>query len=251
LLLLDGQLAGFLLAVLVFSLFLLEKEHWFWGCFVLSLLFLKPTLGFPIIIFLAFWLLICRRWAGLAGVVTGAFTLLFVGLFHSPDWVFGFLDAGGRKFTETFGFQPTMWGMSNYLCQANKSCAWLVGTIAVVILLLFLIFFLLKGRALRPLQTMEVIVSASLLITPYIWAYDQVLLLIPISAILFRFLQGRAPYLISALFPLAFSCLAWILLGVAGYVVQLDIWSGLLPCITVTISLYALRYININSQEAV
>jgi hypothetical protein len=177
----QGQVIGFLLLVLVGLVVCFEKGKWGWGGFLLGLLFLKPNLGIFIILLVGIWLITKKQVKALVGMVSSAALLLIAGLIFDPGWVGEYLQVGGTKLAQTFGASPTVWGLSALVCRVDMSCTRLAGGIIVFLLVTFTIWTLLYKRDLSPLKVLGLVVTVTLVIAPYTWTYDQVLLLIPIT----------------------------------------------------------------------
>jgi hypothetical protein len=181
-----------------------------------------------------------REWAGLFGIAAGGITLFLIGQFQDPAWVSEFLAAGSRKLGENFGTNPNLWGPTNMLCNKDIMCVTAVGGITTIICLALVINFLWWHREGRPFYAAEIAVPAGLLIAPYVWTYDHLLLALPIVAIALRVMETRKSFLFAASIPLLFSILALLLLAFAASS-GLDIWSALLPCATIVASFLTIR----------
>jgi hypothetical protein len=59
---------------------------------------------------------------------------------------------------------------------------------------------------------LPLIVSVAMLLTPYVWAYDQVLLVVPILAVMLELYRRKAKYFWTSTFPLLMTYLAAALL---------------------------------------
>ncbi len=236
----NGQISSFLLAVLVAILILWEKKFWFQGALLFGVLLLKPTIGLPLAGLFALWLLIQRNWTAIAGMVVGSGIMLILGELQNPNWIMEFLSVGERKFTETFGIHPTLWGLVNNLCRGNSTCLIISGGLAASLVIFLVLVFLIRHKQAGPLQVAALIVPAGILVPPYLWAYDQILLLIPIAWITLRFMNSQKPYLLAASIPPLFSLFALLLLLVASRV-GLDIWSTLLPCVMLIFGIWPLK----------
>ncbi len=64
----SGQLAPFFFFILSIAVFLWEREKWFWGGIVISLLNLKPSYGALILILAGVWLFSRRQWLALSSM---------------------------------------------------------------------------------------------------------------------------------------------------------------------------------------
>ena len=225
----DGQLGAWLLFALVISAALLEDERWFLGGLAAAVVALKPTLGLPILGLIGLWLLAARRWRGLAGLGAGLALLLALGLARDPHWVGEFLTVGQWKLSTGFGFSPSLWGMAGALCGHAAGCTgWLGGALAGALALgAAALLFLFPARY-SPLPVVALSIVTGLLVTPYLWAYDQILLLLPITLVISELIQRGRIFLLNALAFLALDVVAIALLFLALQTGE-DVWSGLLP----------------------
>ena len=96
-------------------------------------------------------------------------------------------------------------------------------------------------RRLSPLLlALSLSLPAALLVMPYGWAYDQVLLLVPLAVATLAAARAGFPYLVSALLFLAVDLLAIVLLLLAAAAGE-DTWSALVPLVVWVLVLWAAR----------
>jgi hypothetical protein len=181
----QGQVSGLFLFALVWIAFLWEKGKWFWGGFLLGLLSLKPNLGFIVIFLVAIWLLRNKNWPALYGTLACGIFVLLAGLIDNPGWVAQYLHIGANKLTETFGGSPTVWGLGALIGHNQIATTLVVGSLAGLMLLFGFFRLSLSGRAaLRPVSVLALAVCVTLLVTPYTWTYDQLLVVLPLTALI-------------------------------------------------------------------
>ena len=77
---LNGQISGFLLFVMVCVILLWNKSHWVLGGAALAIVALKPNIGIPIIALVSLWLLFNKKINSLAGVAASGLALVLLGL---------------------------------------------------------------------------------------------------------------------------------------------------------------------------
>ena len=221
----NGQFSGFLLLILAVMVYLWEKGKWTQGAVLLPFLALKPNLGVPIIAFLVVYLLQQKKTAALlAGAVSGLF-LLLVGWIQNPRWLSGFWNAGNAKLSQMFGFSPNIWGVSAHLCDYHKNCALGFGAFFCLVFLFVYIFLIVKKSfMLSPALVVSLAVITMLLVTPYYWAYDQLLLVVPIVTITMCLARHGYRYLPVSLIFFMLGILSWALVGIA-YVIHKDVWT--------------------------
>ncbi len=186
----QGQIIGIFLLVLVGAAACFEKGKWGWGGLLLGLLVLKPNLGIFIILLTGLWLITQKHWKAVIGTVSSTVLLLIGGLIYGPGWLGEYLNVGGTKLAQTFGASPTIWGLSALVCRVEMGCASLLGGSLVLLLVVLSIWIIIRNRALSPLKIFGWVVTVTLLIAPYTWTYDQLLLLLPIIWITFA-LDGK------------------------------------------------------------
>jgi hypothetical protein len=227
--LVNGQLSGFLLLVIVCFVYLWEDGKWWQGSILLPLLILKPNLGVPIIALLSLYLLIKKQIVPLfVGAASGVVVLL-TGFLLNPNWIKEFWQAGNTKLSQIFGFAPTIWGLSSIFCQHKLDCSLVYGGALSLLLLMGLSFLLVKKLSnLSPLLAASIAITITLLITPTAWPYDQLLLTIPIVAVIMELASARSRFLQVALIFLAIDVMAFILLGISARV-RMETWNAIIP----------------------
>ena len=226
--LLVGQIEILLLLCLAGTAWLWERGKWLWGGMLAAVVALKPQIGLPLLALLAVWLLARRYWNGLVGMGLAALLLFGLGAVFDVGWVGRWLSIGQGKVSGVFGYSPTVWGLADTVCQRQGVCTSILGGGFSIAVIAGCLWMILRRKSLRPLQVIGVVISAALLVTPYLWAYTQVLLVIPILLVVEELYRRKIPYLLVATFPLAMAVLAFILLFVAVGL-ESDIWSAMVP----------------------
>lgn len=226
--LVNGQLTAFLLLILTGAIVLWSKGRWEWGAFLLSLLILKPNLGGPILLLLCAWLLYAKKYKALLAVGVGWLFLLVIGLIQDPNWVQRYLGIGSGKILETFGFSPTTWGLASLVCGFDPPCNLILGGIFGILLLVPATWLVASRRIGTPLGVVSLIVSVALLVTPYSWTYDQLLLVIPIAAITLAY-AGRKEGVLPAFLISPGMAILSLLLLIPNTSMGVEIFNALLP----------------------
>ncbi len=174
LVLINGQMTLFLLALLVLFLWLLKTKRLFWAGFALAFTALKPN---PFILFIpliGLWLLWSRQWRVIIGGAAGGFALLASSWLAQPGWVSGWMHARGK--TSVVTITPTVWGLSAEIA-GNW---WLpVGMLLTVLITVWVAYLIFSQPRLPAEAVVSLAMAASLLTTPYAWAYEQALLFLP------------------------------------------------------------------------
>ena len=243
--LINGQLSGFLLILLACIVFIWEKGKWWQGSVLLPILALKPNLGIPIIVLLIFYLILRRQMASLVAVGASSVVLLCIGLIQNANWVNEFLKAGGTKLSQTFGFSPTVWGIAAYLSGFRLNPTLVLGGLAAIVLLVGCLILMVRHReSLSPAMACSMAITTTLLITPYTWPYDQLLLIIPIIAIMTEMIKRQYPFLLTASIFLLFDILSLVLLLISAKI-QMEVLNAIIP-----LSMYCILFIFILSMKS-
>ena len=223
-----GQLSGFFFLVISLAALALDRHAWFRAGLLIGVLALKPNIGAPFILLAGLWLLSRRSWPALGGMLTTGVVLLLIGFISNPSWVADFFAVGSHKFHETFGLSSTIWGISSGICGLTPACTVYLGGPLVILLLIGTVLLLIQSRV--PVSTqfaLALISCTSLLATPYLWPYDQTLLILPILYVMAHLLERKAPYLLVATLFIWIALFAMMLLVVTIHV-EMEIWNGFL-----------------------
>lgn len=229
-----GQNAPLFLICLAGSLWLYTRGHSRWSMFLLAVVTLKPQLGLPLIGLVGLWLLIqnsFRDLLALAGWIVG---LYLVGFLVDPNWLAALIQTSLLKFA-TNPFTPTLRGAVWAFFPTQSSIANGIWIGISLILLGVYVRWLLKGRGKIDFsQVFGVAIPLTLIISPYLWNYDQLLLIIPIMLSLETMVFHSRPFLLTATMFIWVDVISWALLLVAirlGW----DAWSVLLPCVVLAL----------------
>jgi hypothetical protein len=226
-----GQMEILVMLCLAGTALLWERGEWFKGGVLASVVLMKPQVGLPLLGLLTLWLLVKRHWNALLGIgmaVIGSFVL---GALFDINWVGRWLSIGHGKVSGVFGYSPTIWGLSSTLCSHQSTCTALLGGSFSIAVMAAVIWLILRRSHHRPWMVIGVVIPVALLVTPYLWAYTQVLLVLPILLVMENLYRRKLPYLLVALFPLGMAVLAFGLLF-AAVDLGSDVWSVLVPLIS-------------------
>ncbi len=224
----NGQIVPFLLFALVLTIFFFQKDKPILSGVMCSVLIFKPSIGLPIMGLIALWYLVNRQYKAFIALGLGSIFLFSVGFLIEPQWIRQVLSyEGNQTIIGRFRFCPTFWGLANLACSDRMTCVYTVGTI-LSLAALGVFGFALFTRRTDIFSVASLAASISLLISPYAWTYEHVLLVVPILFIFGALVHRSAPFIVSALIFLLFSILSIILLFV-GVEISLDMWSGFLP----------------------
>ena len=241
----NGQLSGMLLLISALVIYFWEKEMWWQGSVFLPLLALKPNVGIPIIALLSIWLLLRKKIRMLGWMALSALALLIIGLVIDPHWVNDYLGIGNLKLSQTFGYSPTVWGFVAYISGFKLNPTLVFGGLAAIVLLVGCLFTLVRKREFLSLMMVySIIIATTLLITPYTWSYDQVLLIIPIIVIMIEMMSRHYPYLLTASIFLLFDVLTLVLL-LASAKIQMEVLNAIIP-----LAIYCILFIFILTMKS-
>jgi hypothetical protein len=236
----NGQISGWLLLLVSLTVYLWDKGRWGWGSIFLPLLMLKPNIGAPILALLGMWLLFQRRYKAILIIAAGLLVLLGVGLIQNPHWVTDYWSIGNTKMAETFGGSPTVWGLGALLSHNRPAGILSIGGIAGLLVLMgFCLVCLRKRKILEPAGVLALTVATTLLVTPYTWTYDQVLLVLPITILTLALEQRGVRFLFVALIFLGLDALNLVLLFF-NTLLQAEILNMLIPVIVYGLCLWGL-----------
>jgi hypothetical protein len=212
----NGQQSGLFLLLLAAAITLMSRKSWFLSGFIVSLLLIRPNIGLLIVGLIGIWLLIERHWPAIYGLIGGVVAIIVLSFLTEPGWVSGWLSIGGEKLARTFGYHPNLWGFASLFCGRQLACILSLGGMFAAGLIGVTAWIYLKHLPnVDPGTVISVAISLGLLLAPYLWAYDQILLLIPLTVFSGKLIHRNTPYLLTATLHLWFSLLAAILLIIA------------------------------------
>lgn len=228
----NGQLGGFYLLIIVAVLFYAEKKKWIIVGLLSALLYIKPTLGLPIVGLFFIWFFKNNGIKGILANLLAAGGVLIISVIHQPGWINSFFSIGIRKGSDVFMITPTIWGVTGQLCSMNSGCTEIAGAILfILIAIIGMTIFWRYSKRMNIWLAGSAAILIALLITPYLWAYDQVLLILPILYISNTLVRIKARYIIVSLLPILFSVISLLLLYIASINGQ-DVNSIILTLIT-------------------
>lgn len=203
----NGQLTAVLLFTIALFLALETKGYDFPAGAALALIILKPN---PFILFvptLALWLLLRRRWSIIAGAGSMGLGLLILTVVLRPGWLQAWMEVRGKSALALA--TPTVWGLGY---EINSEYWAAVGLILAIAVTAVAGWFLFRGPRLSLPEVTAFALATSVFVTPYAWAYEHLLLLIPLLLTAVSFPRRPAGLLLYIV--LAFI-LPWLMLAVA------------------------------------
>lgn len=230
--LMTGTFATIFLVFLTLALYFMEKRRPLLAGIALAGLALKPPF-LMILGLIGLWFLFRRSWKAIGGIVLGGLGWLVIGLFQDIGWVQKFLMVGESLLNKRLGHQPTILSYTRLACAGFLDCAFMLyGLIVVALIGLFAWLVWKKGKTLSPLMVFSAAIALGVMLPPYLWSYDYVLLIIPICYIAFDLIRRRTTYLYSTLFLLLLDVLSigglvmfWMNPANDTLSIQRDMWS--------------------------
>ena len=234
-----GQFSPWLMLILTGAILLWEKERWFWGGFVLAFLMVKPQLGVLFILIALLWLVFRKVYRGMSGLAAGGVFLVILGVVQNPNWVMVFLTTGNDKLQNTFAYGPNVWGVARLL--TNGQAILLVGIMLTLAVVGFLNWYVRKYKASLSITTiMGLGTPVVLMTTPYIWGYDQIFLLFPLTLIAALWAQ-RVKSILWHSFVFIFAAVISFLLYFPTQVFNFDYFSFFLPLVILIVLAWLLK----------
>lgn len=169
-----GQTAPFVLLGLTLFLYL-QDRHQFWAGFVLLLAAFKPQLAFLFWITLALWCVHRQEWKRMAGVIVGISSAMLIALCFDGH-VAGEYWSMLRGESLATQFIPTLGG----LLRQRFGYAWLQVLPSIAGVVWAVIHYLRHRRSWNWKEQLPILLLASMLLTPYAWLVDEVVVLLPL-----------------------------------------------------------------------
>ncbi len=232
-----GQASGLLLILVVVVAALWEQRHWLAGGLILGFTIVKPQPIAFLLPMLALWLLLNRRWYAFLGLGLSLSVMAAAGLILFPNFIWDWQNAVLTKVGGVAGRMPTIWGLSADLFGASPFAVLSGATLALVALATSVKIIAQEKSA---LIVTSVLLIPSISVTPYLWNYDQILLLLPLLVALISMDQRGVSAAIILLLLFAVDALAIVFLEIASVRLR-DTLSVLLPVFVGLVLWTALR----------
>jgi hypothetical protein len=199
---------------------------------------LRPNLGVLVIGLLASWIFLQKHWTAIIGILVSGIFLLLAGLLYDPAWIIQYWHIGSQKLAGTFSGYPTVWQFGALVSHYQAAVSLMIGGLVVLLILLGFFWTVLRSRAtLQPISVLALAVTVALLITPYTWTYDQLLLIIPITAAILTMCRMGVPFPLTATIFLGID----LLFVVALYfdtMLQVEILNVIVPVVVLGMCLW-------------
>jgi hypothetical protein len=237
-----GSIGAFALLAILGSILLLKKDHSLFAGILLSLTILKPPQGVTILFLAGIWFLARRDWKAILGIVIGGITLLVIGMIQDPLWVVKFRGASEAVMDRTQGVQSNVWSVAYLACNGNSPCWPLLGATLSLILLGVAGFSLWRNQPKwSEWEAMNLIIPIGFISTIYLWAYDQILYIIPIVWIIGTLVQRTKSYIHAFIFLIVVDLISFYALAQQATADKKDLWSFATTAIILCVVL-GLRY---------
>lgn len=225
----NGQMSAFLVLLLAVVIYLWDQGKWEAGAAILPLLMLKPNLGAPLVVLLGLWLLVHKRWRSLAVMAGGLLALLLIGILQNPHWVIDYWSIGNLKVSQNLWGVPTLWGLGSLLCGRTSGCTLAFGGVTSALLVAAFIWLVIgRWKDISPFTLTALASAVTLLVTPYIWTYDQLLLLLPVVDLTARLDRSSSRIPLALALFLGVDVLIIVLL-VFDTLLDVEIFNALIP----------------------
>lgn len=192
----NGQITFLLFFLLALFLWLVRRERPFLAGIILSFVIIKPNAFVLFVPAFGLWLLWQRRWRIIAGAATGGLAMFVISWLVLPGWLFEWLNVTGK--TEVTAITPTVWGLAYEIWPEGWA---ILGLIFVVVVTAVIGLIIFRNPRLTETEVMPLALIGSLLVTPYAWVYEHLLLLIP-ATLVYLMTQRRGA-----------AALAWLLVA--------------------------------------
>lgn len=237
-----GSVGPLALAAVLLCILFLEREGSFPAGLALSMTMLKPPQGITILFLAGIWLLARRDWRALAGIGTGGILLLLLGMIRDPLWPAKFRAASTAVLDRTLGTHSNVFSFAYLACGQDIRCMWVYGTIGTLILLGLGGYYLWHYRTrLTPWEAFNIILPVAFVSTIYLWAYDQLTYVIPITWILAKLVENTRSFVQAFVFLIVLEGFAFWALVVQAHTHK-DRLSIITTVLTLGMSLFLLHW---------
>ena len=216
-----GQVTPLILFIYTTTFLALRKNRDFLAGFYLGLLAFKPQLAFP----LALVLIIKGRWHAVAGGIISLGLWITVGLIYSPEAMLAYVDFSPKLFDllrsdtyPTWGIH-SIFGFSSLLFyNISPALSEIIYILLTCLLILFLLRLWWRTKWQPATKRWDLTIAASfswgLIISPHLFTYDLMLLLLPFAIVWFY--QKETPSAATTQL-LGWTSILWALSFFGGY----------------------------------
>ncbi len=220
-----GTLGALTLSFIYGALYLLDKDRLLPAGILLSLTMLKPSQGATILLLLSWVFLLRKQWKVFYGLAAGGLLLLLLGIIVDPNWVAIFRQSSAAAFDRRLGVQPNVWSLAFVACGGISACYSLLGIATTLIFLGITAYFLWrKQSALSNWQVLNLVLPIAFITSPYLWAYDQILYVLPIIWIVGTLVEKSRSYISAIVFLILLGLISFYAL-IQQALTSKDLWS--------------------------
>jgi hypothetical protein len=181
---LHGQLDSFLFLVFAVTVFFFVREKNTLAHLCLPLLLIKPNIGVPMIGLYALWLIIHSKWKDILQIIGVGSLFVMIPLFFDSSWLVKFIHTSLYKGQDA-NLYPTLRGAAGVICHGRSGCSTALWIILSILLVGSVIYLVIKKKNMLSSENVLLIsLLLTILVTPYLRAYDLIFLLFPILKIL-------------------------------------------------------------------
>jgi hypothetical protein len=219
----NGQLAPVLFFLLAAAFYLHRRGYPFVAGVLLALQVSKPNLTVLFVPLVGLIWLVRRDWRALSGLAAGGLGLLLASWIVLPGWIFQWLAAAEKG--QVASITPTAWGLAHDLVG---EAYWLaLAGVVVAAMILGAVAVIWRQKDKDWLFSLGLALGVSTFATPYLWAYEQLVLFFPAMVGLYWGLGSgrRRPSAWIGAWLLVVVGLSWVLVFVAMSR-GIDTWSA-------------------------
>jgi hypothetical protein len=172
------------------------------------------------------WLLARKDWKVIQGIIFGGLGIFLVGMIQDPLWVVKFREASQSVMDRTQGIQSNVWAYSYLICSGRSPCSIILGSLSALTLLGLGGSFLWRNCAqLSAWEAFNVIIPIGFITTIYLWGYDQILYVIPITWITYTLIERMKSYIQAFIFLIILELVGFVAMAILART-QKDLWNA-------------------------
>lgn len=205
-----GQVSALILLVLTVTAVLWDRNHWFAGGLGLGLTIIKPQAVVLVVLGLGVWLVVKKRWDALCGMLMAFGASVLAGFLLFPNFVFDWWSSATSKVGGVGDRMPTLWGtMADVFGVSPLTISGAL--LLTAVLVLATLRLTMRWREQKAIVVMSMLILPSLVVTPYLWNYDQILVLVPLFTALIMLSRRGISRRALVWVPLLASVFEWML----------------------------------------
>lgn len=220
-----GSIGAVALAALAGAILLLDAKRSFAAGLALSVLILKPPQGVPILLLAGTWFLLQRDRRALSGTIAGVIALLASGLLYDPGWIGKFVANSEAVSVRTLGGQSNLFSLAGRACNGGIACTMASGGVLFLVAWGVTALLLRRYRERTAWEAFNLIIPTAFVSAIYLFGYDQIVYVIPITWICAELVQQSRSYVLPflALVALDVGSMGILYLQATS---QMDTWNA-------------------------